>query len=117
MRIKFQVEGRPLSWNKFYAGQHWAKRKAMSDEWKWRVKAALTKWRVPKEPIKVGVRILFLVYVKRAIDCDNIVLKTYIDGLREWGTLPDDTPKWVEQITIQVRTGYDEEKVDIELTS
>lgn len=89
----------------------------MSDEWKWVVKAALAQWKVPKTPITRAVRILFLVYVKRAIDCDNIVLKLYIDGLREWGLLPDDTPKWVEQITIQVRTGFDEEKVDIELTS
>jgi Holliday junction resolvase RusA-like endonuclease len=117
MKIKFEVPGRPLSWNKYYAGQHWAKRKAMSDEWKWVVKAALTKWRVPRKPITAPVRIIFFVYVKRAIDCDNIVLKTYIDGMREWGFLPDDTPKWVAQITIAVKTGFEEEKVDVEVSS
>lgn len=102
--IKFEVEGRPMSWNIAHSGRHWAVRMKMNDQMKWRVKAALMKYRVPRKPITQSVRILFVAYVGRPIDCDNIMLKTYIDGMREWGLLPDDSPKWVTEINVKVIT-------------
>jgi len=111
--IQFQVEGRPISWNKFYAGQFWATRKQLSDEWAWKVKVALVKYKITRVPFIEPVEIEFKVYVKRPIDCDNVVLKTYIDGLRDWGILPDDSPKWVRKISVSVIPGSEPERVAI----
>lgn len=113
--IKFQIEGRPISWNFYYAQRHWSARQAKSLEWKWRVKAALMKYHVPRAALKHAVSIEFVAYVKRPIDCDNICIKVIIDGLREWGLLQDDTPAWVKQISISVRTKSDLERIEVEV--
>lgn len=114
-QIQFEVEGRPISWNVMYGGRHWTVRSQMANEWKWRTKAGLLKFRVPKLTLEAPIKIEFEVYVGRSIDCDNIVLKTYIDGLRDWGILKDDSPAYVQEITVRVITKSKREYVKITL--
>lgn len=96
-----------------YGGRHWTVRSQISHEWKWRVKAALLKYRINKMPFKAAINIHFDVYVGRPIDPDNVVLKTYIDGLREWGCLVNDDPRYVKQISVSVYTKEKNERVEI----
>lgn len=103
-QIVFEVEGRPLSWNKYYGGAHWRVRQANSEEWKWRVKASLIKYKIARLAFANPVEIRFEIYVGRPIDPDNIVLKTYIDGLRDWGVLINDDPRYVRKISVEVHT-------------
>jgi hypothetical protein len=100
--VCFEIPGRPLSWNQIYASPHWSKRKALSDEWKWRVKAALLKFRVPRVPRPGPVRISVCCYVNKPIDCDNIFIKPILDGLRDWQLLFDDMPEYVRKVSIEV---------------
>jgi hypothetical protein len=114
---KFIVDGRPVSWNQAHGGVHWAKRKAVNDEVKWMVKMALSKYRINKTPFKRPVSIHFDVYVGRPIDCDNVMLKMYIDGLRDWGCLTDDDPRFVKQISVRVYTKQQWERLEVTIIS
>ena len=109
MTIEFQIDSRPISWNKYYAGLHWTKRSALSEEWKWLVKIALLQSKVPHTPLgRVSIEVSVEMKGK-LIDVDNVCLKLICDGLVDWGTLPDDSPEYVESIKVSVSRG----KVDI----
>ncbi len=56
-------------------------------------------------------------YVGRPIDCDNVVLKTFIDGLRDWGTLKDDDPRFVASTKVTVKTKQPREYIHVMLKS
>lgn len=113
--IEFEVEGRAVSWNQAHGGVHWAKRKVINDEWKWRVKAALSKKRITRIALEAPCSMRFDVYVGRPIDCDNIMLKVIIDGLREWGLLTNDDPRFVKEITTAVHTKSDREYIKVSI--
>lgn len=113
--VEFEVEGRAVSWNVAHSGVHWAVRKKISDEWKWRVKAALMDNRINKMPFKGPISIQFEVYVGRPIDCDNVCVKMIIDGLREWGCLVNDDPRYVKGICISVQTKSKREYIKVRI--
>ena len=76
------------SWNDFYSGGHWSKRKNAKDRARQLVRAYLD----PNvEPFDCIVDVFVTVYFKsRAQDSDNICDKLLIDGLRPWVIVDDD---------------------------
>ena len=114
--IIFEVDGRAISWNQAHSGVHWAVRMKVDDKMKWDVKAGLLKFRINKTPLEVPIKISFEVYVGRPIDCDNVCLKFYIDGLRDWGLLKNDDPQFVSEIAVKVITKSKKEFVKITIT-
>ena len=90
----------PVSWNDFYSGVHWSKRKDIARRCHALVRAALD----PDDPpfTKI-VKITMTAYYapnrnRRAVDASNITAKLYEDGLVGWW-LVSDSPKYVESMT------------------
>lgn len=86
----------PPSWNKFYAGMHWAERKRIADEAHSLIRCYLPfGW----QPITVPVAIRYDAYQIRPQDADNIASKLYTDGLVRVGVLADDDWRHVRSVT------------------
>ena len=109
---------RPISWNAFYAGAHWSKRKAEKDRVWLVVRAAFPVdvvdgfgW-----PIRERVRIEVTAYVKdKPMDADNVCTKLYVDALKGW-VIPDDDGKWVETVIPRVQVDKANPRVEITVT-
>jgi hypothetical protein len=109
---------RPISWNAFYAGAHWSKRKAEKDRVWLTVRAAL-----PDEvidgfgfPIRDRVCIEVTAYVKSSpMDADNVCTKLYVDALKGW-IIPDDSGEWVETVIPRVRIDKNNPRIEIKVT-
>ena len=79
---------RPPSWNKAYAGQFWAKRKAEADRIHLAVRAAIDPdWPLFEGQVDITVTAVF---DKQPLDADNIPAKLYVDGLKGWLLADDD---------------------------
>ena len=66
------------------------------------------------DKIKFPVRIEIISYRHRLIDIDNICVKFVIDGLVSARVLPDDSPEFVESVTVkQVKS--DEERTLVKI--
>ena len=97
--IEFIIRRKPVSWNIFYAGQHWAIRSAMKNEGLQETMAALNEQKVPimKAPIKVTIEIHHRTW--KTIDVDNCASgKFIIDGLKRYFGF-DDSPKNIPEVT------------------
>ena len=81
---------RPQSWNKAYAGQHWAKRKAEVERIRMAVRAAIDPdtCEVFTGPVDITVTAFF---EKRPLDADNIPAKFYVDAIKGRFLADDDT--------------------------
>lgn len=103
---------RPISWNKLYAGTHWAKRKKAADEAHSLVHANIGAW---VKTFSVPVEITVTAWFKhRPLDADNICAKLYIDGLI--GTvIHDDKPEFVRSVTTVSHIDKDRPRVEIEI--
>ena len=112
--MKIVIPQKPISWNKYYSGIHWTKRLEISKEWKWLVKMALLKAKVPRIAYQKPVQLKIRAYMRRLIDCDNICLKVIIDGLKDWNLILDDNPAYVKEIRIQVMKDKNE-RIEIEI--
>lgn len=107
---------RPVSWNKFYAGQHWQARRKYVEGVRWAVMAALSgNGRV--ETFDEPVHITITAYFKgRQLDPDNITSKLYIDALVQEGVLHNDTPRYVAAVTTRSRKDSAKPRVVIDIT-
>ena len=86
----------PPSWNRFYAGMHWAERKRIADEAHTLIRCYLPfNW----QPITVPVSIRYDAYQVRPQDADNIASKLYTDGLVRAGVLAGDDWRHVQAVT------------------
>ena len=86
----------PPSWNKFYAGMHWAERKRLADEAHDLIRCYLPHdW----QPITVPVAIRYDAHQVRPQDADNIASKLYTDGLVRAGVLAGDDWRHVRAVT------------------
>lgn len=86
---------RPLSCNAYYAGMHWAKRKAEADRVHRLVRAALTGYETPySQPVDIEVIAYF---DKRPLDASNVFAKVYEDAIKGW-LIVDDSPKYVRSV-------------------
>jgi len=93
MGQKIIIQGKLPSYNKFYAGIHWAKRKKIADEWHERVFYECKAQKI--KPINNPVFIEFDIKFSGAGDADNFCLKVLIDGLVKAKILRGDDYRFV----------------------
>jgi hypothetical protein len=104
--IVIEIPGVTLpSWNKFYAGKHWAVRKKLADEWHMLVslhaKAKEDGDKMATEPVDIEITCHFANKVK-LLDADNICSKIAIDGLKGI-FIQEDDPDYVKNVTTRSR--------------
>lgn len=109
---------RPVSWNTWYAGNHWSRRKLIADSVHKEVHVALYqlgyKQNTPPLPFRVNIAITNY-FVKNGIDSDNIPAKFYIDGLK--GILiQNDSPKFVGTVSTRSQKTDKDARIEIEIT-
>lgn len=97
------------SWNQHYAGVHWAKRAEQALLWHDLVAVAAGQ----ATPFTEPVHIIVTRYGRRAIDCDNVCAKLAIDGLVKAGVIENDSPKYVESVTLRSKAGDPETVIEI----
>jgi len=86
---------RPQSWNLYYAGSHWSKRKSEADRVHKVVRAALTGDETPYEkPVDIWV---YAYFDKKPLDSSNVCVKFYEDSLKGW-LIEDDSPRYVRGV-------------------
>ena len=87
---------RPQSWNKSYAGQHWAKRKAEVERIRMAVRAVIDPetCQVFAGQVDITVTVFF---DKRPLDADNVPAKFYVDACKGW-ILEDDDQHHVRSV-------------------
>ena len=107
------VGERPISWNKFYSGMHWAKRKELADRMHMLMRAALSYPDEITDRFEEKVYITVRAYMKSPMmDADNICAKMYIDGLKE-AVIYDDDWRYVKSVTTE--TNHDKECPRVEI--
>ena len=96
-------EERPKSWNTFWAGTHWTKRKKEAD----RVHLVVRSYIDPDtaKVYDVPVDILVIGFYdtsgrKKLLDSGNIVSKPYVDALIGW-YIKDDSREFVRRVSTQ----------------
>lgn len=66
-------------------------------------------------PYLTPVKITILAYLKRTIDPDNVCSKLVIDGIKLCGLIQDDTPKYINSVTVKViKSKEDKTVIEIE---
>ena len=117
--ITLVLEGeKPPSWQDYYAGkvQHWARTK-MKDAAHQVVTDAVNRYEEAHGPIAVAfpVRLAYTVFYRTAQrrDLSNIMLKCYEDGIVALGILPDDSTKYVAEMTVRARLDRERPRVEI----
>ncbi len=99
--FQFKIRKRALSWNKFYAGKHWAVRKKLADEWHEDVMYALMEAKIPRKLLMKEKAIISIEAVmSKPVDPDNICSKLIIDPMVKYGLLKDDNNKYVFSVTL-----------------
>jgi Holliday junction resolvase RusA-like endonuclease len=96
----FDIESyTPISTNKYYSGMHWAKRKAIADQWHYIVKEQLKAFKVSK--FIASVELYFSWDIKSRFDLDNhaIMRKMIIDSLVSAGVIAGDSKKYIKHIS------------------
>ena len=110
MKIVLRGE-RPISWNRYYSGVHWAKRASMARDIHSLVRSNIYGKKIPDfdEPVHITVA----AYMKgKLIDPDNVCAKLYIDGLKGL-VIEDDTPEYIRAVTTMVRKDNENPRVTI----
>ena len=100
-----------ISTNKIYAGIHWTRRNKHKEAV--RGLGYLVKGKITEFPVKLK----FTFKLKgRVLDCSNLSYmgKMYEDMFVKSGLIPDDTPKYISEVTYVSTKGDNE--VDIEFT-
>ena len=109
---------RPKSWNTFWAGIHWRKRKAERDRVHYVVRVAINPnyARMFTVPIDIDIIAYFdTTGRKKQLDSPNIVSKPYIDALIGW-YIEDDSRKYVRRVSTQSEVDCDFPRVYILMT-
>jgi len=91
-----------LSWNKMYAGVHWAVRKKQAEEFHTFVWAECKRQKIKKAAIPVKIVFEISYKNKRRHDPDNCNVKMFMDGLVMAKIIPDDNYKIVKEISIKI---------------
>lgn len=96
-----------VSTNEMYSGMHWAKRKKLADLYH----MSLIEHRNTRIT-DIPVDICFVFRFKgRLLDCDNCMImgKLLVDSMRQWKILADDSPDYVQSITVYSMKGKRDE--------
>lgn len=104
---------RPKTWNRYWAGVHWATRKEEADHAHAIVRAAID----PNvKPFDCQVNITVTTYFKGQMqDSPNTCTKPYIDALIGW-FIVDDSPEFLDEVTTRSRKDNDNPRVEILIT-
>ena len=87
---------RAPSWNLFYSGQHWEKRRKLAARVREAVRSAMpTDTRCFSRPVRIT---LVACYARQLVDPDNVCAKLYVDALKG-RVLRDDDPSCVLSVT------------------
>ncbi len=103
---------RPFSWNRYWAGLHWAKRSKEAERVRLLVLAA-----IPPDCVIFDhpVRLIFTVYFKGKMqDASNICIKPYEDALIGF-LIADDAPEHVASVTAIPRKDNKNPRMEIEI--
>lgn len=110
---------KPPSWNTFYAGATGWKRQEISKEAHWLVDAAVRQYEDAIGPVTLAfpVRVVYTIFYanERRRDIDNAAVKVLGDGLVKAGVLPDDSTRYVPEVTLRARLDRDNPRVVIEV--
>ena len=98
---------RTLSWNKLYAQRHWAVRKQLVDSIHGLVISTMMEEDIKKYGWKKA-SIEVEACAKRPVDPDNIALKPYLDAIRRYGLIIDDTYQVIQSITCRSKKAKEE---------
>jgi hypothetical protein len=104
---------RPPSWNKAYAGQHWAARKAEADRIHQAIRACVDPGDCAPFTVPVDVTI-YVYFANHPQDADNIPAKLYVDGLKGWW-LTDDDRRFVRSVRTVAEVDKRHPRVVIEI--
>ena len=110
-------EERPQSWNTFWAGAHWRKRKAERDRVHLVVRASIDPDKATIYQGRVDIVITAFYDItgrKKQIDSPNVCNKPYIDALIGW-YLTDDGTDFVRRVTTESLIDNDRPRVEIEI--
>ncbi len=103
---------RPISWNQYYSGKHWSKRKAEADRVHMLVRSAIDPdCQIFNCPVDLEIRAYFK---SKPQDASNICAKVYEDGLIGW-LLEDDSPEFVRSMTTVSLVDRKQPRVEIEI--
>jgi len=102
--LRFFIDERPMTWNTFYAGTHWAKRRRISERWHTLTLGALGDRR-PRIDECYIVAVAHIRGRAHIPDASNICIKPVEDTLVHAGILADDNPDHVKGVFLRVRTG------------
>ena len=100
MRLSFSIPEKPPSWNQFWAGGHWSKRKAFKDKWRVLTMAALQKYGLTEIGLlQRPVNLIVEAASVHPLDTSNVCVKPIEDTLIGV-LLQDDNPKWVRSMHV-----------------
>lgn len=114
LSYQFTIPVKLPSWNQFYSGKHWTKRKCMADDIHNAVLLTIGKWSKPTIT-RCNIEYIIQYTGNRRHDIDNCMVKLLTDGLVQAGVLKDDNHKIVQSITISIQTGCKEDSVIIKV--
>ena len=112
---RIEINALPPSYNAFHAGMHWARRKAIVDEWHGLFLAAFVDANLPK-PLPTPISLNVTEFCKGNVrDCDNAVVaaKLCADSLKMHGYIPDDGPKYRNNDILSTEHGKENRTVVI----
>lgn len=114
---RLEIEGKPPSSNKYYAGVHYRIRKDDADLWHTLFLNALKGHKTLPKPLKTPITINTTLFSKRPYDSDNVSLtnKFFQDSLVSGGWIKDDDYKTIPTVILNSRKG-DKDKIVILIT-
>ena len=113
MTQKLIIHGKLPSYNLFYGGVHWSKRKALADEWHKMVFYECKNQKI--KPIRNPVFLEFDIKFSGSGDADNFCLKVLIDGLVKAEILRGDDYRFVRSYMVNLEKVKDFERIIIRL--
>ena len=114
--IKLVLEGeRPKSWNAYWSGVHWTKRKQERDRVHLVVRAMIDPNKTYMFDVPVHIHINAFFEDKRLqLDAGNIANKAYIDALEGW-YIENDKPEFVRFVTTGSFIDRERPRLEIEI--
>jgi len=116
IHLHLKINERPVTWNTFYSGRHWSKRKALRDRWHMLALAAVMESGFDRQLPWAFVGVRMNIRGKRHVpDASNVWFKAIEDAIVERGILQDDSPEYVRAVIITVRTECDADSLEFVL--
>lgn len=106
---------KPKSWNEYWSGVHWTKRKRERDRVHWLIRSVIdpNKASVIEQPVHILITAFFKDR-REQLDAPNIVNKPYIDALEGW-YIKNDTPQFVPMVTTASYVDRDNPRLEIDI--